>query len=410
MLSSKSILLKKLNFLDLNDLDIKIINEKKDIHCYINYNQKKELNNIKDYICNLRNWYIYRKIFTPLTLLNLYDEKKYNIGIFKNKVLSRSYFKMIEIEKDYNIFKNYKDKNIKVTFIAEAPGGFIESFYMLRKNYKDLYYGISLNEKNKNIPNWNNLKKYNFERLKLLYGYDNTGDIYKLINILNYITYIGENSCEIITADGGFDFTIDYKNQEYNFLRLFFCEILLGLNLQKKGGIFIIKCFDLTHIIGLKLFYLLCHLYENIIITKLKTSRQTNSERYIICKNLKIILNKKIMKKFYEIIIKWDSNTTENNKLIDIFDFCMNKNYIKNMELYNKWFFKKQIDIYNIIFSIDLNINKKKIKNLIKQILIKNIKKNILFCKNNNLDINNESYIINTNINIIIKKYFNLIY
>ena len=84
---------------------------------------------------------------------------------------------MIEIEKDYNIFYKYKNKNIKTTFIAEAPGGFIESFYKLRKDYKDTYYGISLIEKNKNIPNWNNLLNKKYERLKLLYGYDNTGYI-----------------------------------------------------------------------------------------------------------------------------------------------------------------------------------------------------------------------------------------
>ena len=41
------------------------------------------------------------------------------------------------------------------------------------------------------------------------------------------------------------DFTKDYDNQEYNFLKLFFCEIVLALKLQKLGGTFIIKCFDL---------------------------------------------------------------------------------------------------------------------------------------------------------------------
>ena len=222
---------------------------------------------------------------------------------------------MIEIEKDYNIFANYKNKNIKITFIAEAPGGFIECINKLRKKYNDKYYGISLLEKNKNIPNWYSIKKKNIENLKLLSGYDNTGDIYKLINIFNYINIIGENSCEIVTADGGFDFTLDYNNQEYNFLHLFLCEIILGLKLQKLGGIFIIKCFDLTHIIRIKLFYILCNLYETIIISKLKTSRQTNSERYIICKNLKVILNENIIKIFYELILKWGSN------IYDIFDF-----------------------------------------------------------------------------------------
>ena len=355
MLSAKSILFEQIKKLDVNNIDINIkYSTNNNIYNYINYVQIKKLNDIKEYICNLKNWNIYRKLFTPLTLLNICNTKYNNIGIFNKKVLSRSYFKMIEIQNVYNIFKKF-NYNIKAVFIAEAPGGFIESFYDLRKLYNDNYYGISLIKKTKNIPNWNNLKKKNFERLELLYGHDNTGDIYKLINILNYINKIGENSCDIVTADGGFNFTLDYNNQEYNFLKLFLCEIILGLKLQKLGGIFIIKCFDLTHIIGLKLFYLLCHLYEQVIITKLKTSRQTNSERYIICKNLKIILNNNIIKKLYEIIIRWDNNY---NNINDIFNFSLNNNYIKNMEKYNKWFFKKQIDIYNIIYSIDLNIKK----------------------------------------------------
>ena len=44
----------------------------------------------------------------------------------------------------------------------------------------------------------------------------------------------------------------------------------------------------------------------------------------------------------------------------------------------------------------------------IKKLIIKNIKKNISFCNYNNLEINNNSYILNTHINFIIRKYFNL--
>ena len=72
------------------------------------------------------------------------------------------------------------------------------------------------------------------------------------------------------------------------------------------------------------------------------------------------------------------------------------------------WFYIKQINIYNIIFSIELNLNEKYIKKFIKQLIIKNIKKNITFCNYNNLEINYNSYILNKHVNFIIKKYFNL--
>ncbi len=408
MILSKSIIINNLNDLVLENIDIKLQDSDDYSKAFINSEYKAELNKIKDEVCNYKNWDIYRKIFTSLLFLNFYDNKQ-NIGIYKKKVLSRSYFKMIEIQNDYNILQGYEKKNIKVCFIAEAPGGFIEAFYKLRNNKDDLYYGVSLLENNDNIPCWYNLKKkLKQENLHLLSGYDKTGDIYKLINILNIINKIGENSCEIVTADGGFDFTKDYINQEYNFMRLFLCEIILALKLQKKNGTFIIKCFDITNIFNLKLFYLLCHLYEKVIITKLKTSRQTNSERYIICKRMKFKLKDKTIKEIYKIILNWN-NIIEKKYINDIFNFKINKYFLKKIELYNSWFFEKQLDIYNYISDLNSNINNKLIKKIIKQYIENNIENSIYFCKLNKLYINYDSYFITTPINLIIEKYFKLL-
>ena len=101
-----------------------------------------------------------------------------------------------------------------------------------------------------------------------------------------------KKKANLVTADGGFDFTTDFVNQEYNFARLFLCEIIIGVNLQKLGGNFVIKCFDLKNILNLKIFYILCHLYEKVIITKLKTSRKTNSERTAARSTLERLLKK----------------------------------------------------------------------------------------------------------------------
>jgi 23S rRNA U2552 (ribose-2'-O)-methylase RlmE/FtsJ len=405
MISAKSIIINRLSY--LKNVNFKIITSENYPEHYINNSYIKLLNNIKNDVCRYENWYIYRKLFTSLLFLNYYHNKK-NIGIFKKNVLSRSYFKMIEIHNDYNICKMNKN-NIKVAFIAEAPGGFIEAFYKIRNKYNDSYYGISLIEENKNnIPTWYNLeKKMKYKtNLNILYGKKNNGNIYELINIFNIVNTIGKNSCDIVTADGGFDFTTDFINQEYNFTRLFICEIVLALSLQKLGGNFVIKCFDLTNILSLKIFYILCHHYEKVIISKLHTSRKTNSERYIICKNLQSYIEPAIIKNLYNVILKWDINIKNNMKLIDIFDFNLNSEFLKKLEIYNSWFFEKQLDIYNYIININNNLSNNIINNIIKQIILENIEKCMAFCKLNNIFINYQSYFIITDINSIINTHF----
>jgi len=410
MISSKSIIIDRQSFIYSNNIDIDIDIKLSDGYPidYINADYKNLLNKIKSDVCNYENWYIYRKLFTTSLFLNYYYNKK-NIGIFKKNVLSRSFFKMIEIQNDYNILK-MGQKKVKIAFIAEAPGGFIEACYKIRnKNIEDKYYTISLiDNETSNIPTWYNLKKKMFHKknIEICNGYDNTGDIYKLINIFNYVKQVGKHTCDIVTADGGFDFTVDFVNQEYNFARLFLCEIIIGLNLQKLGGNFVIKCFDLTNILNLKIFYILCHLYEKVIITKLKTSRKTNSERYIICKNMKKYIDDNVLHKLYSVILKWDTYTQQNKKIIDIFTFKIDKFFIKKIELYNSWFFEKQLDIYRYIININNNLSNILIKDIIKQIITDNIDNCIAFCRLNNIFIDYSSYFIETNINEIINTHF----
>ena len=59
-----------------------------------------------------------------------------------------------------------------------------------------------------------------------------------------FINKVGENTCHLITADGGFDYSNDYNNQEKDSIRLIYSEIFLAMNLQAKHGCFICKIFD----------------------------------------------------------------------------------------------------------------------------------------------------------------------
>ena len=136
---------------------------------------------------------------------------------------------------------------MKSFHLAEGPGGFIEATTYLRNNTNDKYYGMTLIEdKNINIPGWNKvdflLKKY--PNIELVTGADKTGDLYKEDN-LKYIIQKHAHSMDIITADGGFDFSADFNQQEQLAFRLIFTQVIYALVMQKKNGHFVLKIFDI---------------------------------------------------------------------------------------------------------------------------------------------------------------------
>jgi hypothetical protein len=99
---------------------------------------------------------------------------------------------------------------------------------------------------------------------------------------------MAKSSFYLITADGGFDEGTDFNNKEQLHYSLILNEISAAIRLQKLNGHFILKMFDIFTETSIHLLYLLSLCYENIYIYKPKTSRPTNSEKYIICKNFKL--------------------------------------------------------------------------------------------------------------------------
>lgn len=205
--------------------------------------------------------------------------------------ISRSFFKQWEILHDFKDLPFLKQSNVKALFMAEGPGGFIEAFTKYRcdattMQCDDELYGITLISDDKCVPNWklsDAMKtKYN---IKLLSGKDKTGSLYNNDNINDYIEKIGKNSCEYITADGGFDFSNNFNSQEGISLQLIKSEIELTMQLQKKGGVFLLKIYDISLEPTKELiFKLYCH-YEKLYFIKPITSRPANSEKYILCVN-----------------------------------------------------------------------------------------------------------------------------
>ena len=285
---------------------------------------KDQLDNTKSLIDDyLKEWEIVKKQIHDYEYV--YTSSYYKKNISKISPISRSYFKLKEMNKEFNLFNKV---NNKIVCLAEAPGGFIQSvIHSLLYEKIDEIIGITLLSDDDKVPRWNHsLKRYT--KVKFLSGIKGDGDLYNFINIISLIKEIGKNSVDLVTGDGGFDYSSDYSKQEENSLKLIYSEIFLALNIQKDGGSFICKIFDIFNRETIFLLYILKESYKDVYLYKPKMSRLSNSEKYIICLGYKGY-NKDIIKLLCHSFEKTKVNISISNQFMnDIYEY--NKLYCKN--------------------------------------------------------------------------------
>ena len=118
---------------------------------------------------------------------------------------------MIEIIKLFNIDDLYREKDIKSFHLAEGPGGFIEALIHIRNNSNDKLYGMTIIDNNNddyNIPSWKKSQQFLKKNKNVIIenGSTGTGDLLDISN-LKYCYDKYKHSMDIITGDGGFDFS-----------------------------------------------------------------------------------------------------------------------------------------------------------------------------------------------------------
>ena len=301
-------------------------------------------------------------------------------SVSSKQPLSRSYYKMVEFIHTFNLRDNYN-----ATFhLAEGPGGFIEAIVENQK-VEGFHYGTTLiNSSDNNIPGWRKTKHFleKYPNVKLEYGKSGTGDITDLSN-LQYCYNKYKDSMELITGDGGFDFSTDFNNQESNISKLIFCQISFAIAMQKVGGTFILKLFDVTTKISLDMLYLLSIAYENVTLTKPNTSRHANSEKYVVCRNFRL--------QNRETFIKHISSFYSQN-FISLLNFEIPLLYKVKIEDFNAILGQQQLE--NIVATINLihNNNSSILERLTKQ----NVLSSTRWCEKYNIPFHiNKQYVMN---------------
>ena len=156
-----------------------------------------------------------------------------------------------------------------------------------------------------------------------------------------------------ITADGGFDYSIDYNYQEQASSKLIFSQIITAIKCQAIGGVFICKIFDMNLFITVEMIYLLSLLYKDVVIYKPFTSRIANSEKYLICIGFKGADNI-LMDKLLCLLEEWNK-ANQNGKTFNRLFTEIPINFIDEIKKINKIIVSKQINIINSIMHIYYN-------------------------------------------------------
>jgi 23S rRNA U2552 (ribose-2'-O)-methylase RlmE/FtsJ len=336
-----------------------------------------------------REWDTYKKYTNPYEYIHTtipYQKR----GVSAYKPLSRSFFKMVEMIHMFHLcdVANFRgippppgfEPTIRSFHLAEGPGGFIEALANIRNCPRDQYIGMTLidDENDPNIPSWKKTESFLRKNRNVIIeaGADGTGNILSWVNFLHCKEKYG-GAMDIITADGGFDFSADFNKQEVNVTRLLFGQICYAIIMQKSGGNFVLKIFDCFYRHTADMLYILSSFYEKVYVSKPQTSRYANSEKYVVCKGFRAKSTERLEVAFLKMLSLSDDTYISRFLDIPVPHYFMNK-----IEDLNSVLGQQQIEnIHYTLSLIDYKHKYDKIDTLIKT----NIQKCIHWCMKYNV-------------------------
>jgi 23S rRNA U2552 (ribose-2'-O)-methylase RlmE/FtsJ len=335
---------------------------------------------------HIKSWDTVKKYTNPYEYIHsAYEQGKYVSSI---KPLSRAYYKMIELIHTFDIFSGYDDVPIRSFHLAEGPGGFIEAFANMRQNPKDQYYGMTLkkNQDNPDAPGWNKSAAFLKANPNVNVEPFSSGDLYSYDNLLE----AGCDCCcdykhqmDIVTGDGGFDFSVDFSKQEDMALKLIFSQMLFAFTLQKDGGTFILKIFDTFTKPTMDMMFILTCLYDEVYICKPNTSRRANSERYVVCKGFKVDVFTPLRERLMNIFKVYYMSGLKDYIMRSILNIDLNYKFVTVLQEINVIFGQQQLDNINYTLTLIKQSNRRNDK--IDALKKKHIQMCIRWCMEHNI-------------------------
>lgn len=240
-----------------------------------------------------KRWELIKKMVNPYEMVFTHEDPHFHPSISLLKPLSRSYFKLIEMLDVMQFFELLPKKNpkIRTAHVAEGPGGFIQAVLDVAERNRRLVSqatAMTLKPTDNFVPGWRRAAAFlhHHREVKLHYGVDGTGDVYQQGNQDSFVEAAAPGA-HLFTADGGFDFSINYTVQERRVFHLLVCSATVGLRSLVTDGAFVLKLFDMSSESTQLLVLLMGRCFKEWILYKPALSRPCNSERYFLGRGFK---------------------------------------------------------------------------------------------------------------------------
>ena len=240
-----------------------------------------------------KRWELIKKMVNPYELVFTHEDPHFHPSISVLKPLSRSYFKLIEMLDVLQFFTLLPKQlqKIRTAHVAEGPGGFIQAIIHLAERYHKSVQqatAMTLRPTDQYVPGWKRASSFlhHHREVKLHYGADGTGNVYVLENQDSFVRNTSPGA-HIFTADGGFDFSIDYNEQERRAFHLIVCSATVGLRSLAENGCFVLKIFDIFSESTKILMLIISRCFKEWMFYKPALSRPCNSERYFLGRGFK---------------------------------------------------------------------------------------------------------------------------
>jgi cap2 methyltransferase len=251
---------------------------------------KDELNSVKSKLdfYDLNDWHKHTQAMNKAGEIQHKLRKELN-----PELLTQAWCKFYESAMSFNLVPPaiVNTGCLNSVHLCEAPGAFIASLnHYLKLHNSDIewkWLATTLNPHYEGNPLSCMINDDRFILQTLdhwNFGLSNTGNLMDIHNMLHIVKEAaGMGDVLLVTADGSIDCQEDPGEQESTVSSLHYCEVVSALHILAKGGSLLLKMFTMYEHETVCLMFLLCASFTSVRVFKPATSKEGNSEVYVVC-------------------------------------------------------------------------------------------------------------------------------